>query len=127
MPILTYVTDRDIEALRQALKIYLPQETIYDFREDFAPDLVEAAIVWKHPPGSLQAFSNLKMISSLGAGVEHLLEDDNIPAHVSHYAYRESWPGPFYEKVYFGSGVKFSQKHIPTLSSKSLGKMEYQH
>lgn len=43
---------------------------------------VEFALVWKHPPGSLIRFPNLRVIFSLGAGVEHLLTDTALPEGV---------------------------------------------
>lgn len=43
---------------------------------------VDAAIVWKPKPGLLAGFPNLKMICSLGAGVDHLFLDPDLPRHV---------------------------------------------
>ena len=44
---------------------------------------VEFALAWNHPPGIFMTFPNLKTISSMGAGVDHLLKDQNIPAQVN--------------------------------------------
>jgi len=46
------------------------------------PEDVECALVWKHPKGALNAFQNLKLIFSMGAGVDHILEDHSIPEHI---------------------------------------------
>jgi glyoxylate/hydroxypyruvate reductase len=51
------------------------------------PDIGELAavkfvLVWKHSPGVLRFFPNLKCISSLGAGVDGLLEDRDLPPGV---------------------------------------------
>ncbi|MCW6507415.1 2-hydroxyacid dehydrogenase [Lichenifustis flavocetrariae] len=43
---------------------------------------VRYAVTWRHPPGSLTGFPNLKAIFSLGAGVDHLVSDSNLPADV---------------------------------------------
>ena len=48
------------------------------------PDLgtssdIEIALVWKHPPGSLAGLPRLKLIQSLGAGVDHILTDPQLP------------------------------------------------
>jgi len=40
---------------------------------------VTFAVAWKHPEGVLDRYPNLKAVSSLGAGVEHLLRDESIP------------------------------------------------
>lgn len=43
-----------------------------------APDEVEFALVWQHPAGILSKFPNLKFVSSMGAGVDHILTDKSI-------------------------------------------------
>jgi glyoxylate/hydroxypyruvate reductase A len=46
-------------------------------------DDIEIALAWKPQPGLLASFKNLKMIVSLGMGVDHLLADDKLPHHVA--------------------------------------------
>jgi glyoxylate/hydroxypyruvate reductase A len=53
----------------------------------FWPDIgnpadIEYALVWKPPPGMLASLPNLKLILSLGAGVDHIFGDPQLPAHV---------------------------------------------
>lgn len=43
------------------------------------PENVEGAVVWNHPEGILRDFPNLKFISSMGAGVDHILKDPTLP------------------------------------------------
>ncbi|MHC4816424.1 MAG: 2-hydroxyacid dehydrogenase [Planctomycetota bacterium] len=43
---------------------------------------VEYAAVWKPPPGGLKRFANLKCIVSIGAGIDHLLIDPELPRHI---------------------------------------------
>jgi glyoxylate/hydroxypyruvate reductase A len=45
-------------------------------------DEIEIALAWKPKPGLLRTFKNLKMIVSLGMGVDHLLADDQLPEGV---------------------------------------------
>lgn len=40
---------------------------------------IDYAIVWKHPHGVLSRLPNLKAILSLGAGVDHILTDPDLP------------------------------------------------
>ena len=47
-----------------------------------APKDIEFALCWDHPQGVLNDFPNLKSISSMGAGVDQLLKDINLPSHV---------------------------------------------
>jgi glyoxylate/hydroxypyruvate reductase A len=42
-------------------------------------DEIEIALAWKPRPGLLRSLKNLKMIVSLGMGVDHLLADDQLP------------------------------------------------
>jgi glyoxylate/hydroxypyruvate reductase A len=46
-------------------------------------DDIEVALAWKPAPGLLATFKNLKMIVSLGMGVDHLLTDDKLPQDVA--------------------------------------------
>ena len=45
-------------------------------------DDIEIALAWKPTPGLLASFRNLKLIVSLGMGVDHLLADDRLPEGV---------------------------------------------
>jgi glyoxylate/hydroxypyruvate reductase A len=45
-------------------------------------DEIEVALAWKPKPGLLASFRNMKMIVSLGMGVDHLLADDQLPEGV---------------------------------------------
>ena len=45
-------------------------------------DDIEIALAWKPDRGLLATFRNLRMIVSLGMGVDHLLADDKLPAGV---------------------------------------------
>lgn len=46
------------------------------------PERVTTAFLWNHPEGILAQFPNLKLISSMGAGVDHILKDESIPSHI---------------------------------------------
>jgi glyoxylate/hydroxypyruvate reductase A len=43
---------------------------------------IEVVLAWKPPAGLIASFSNVKLIVSLGMGVDHLLADDRLPAGV---------------------------------------------
>jgi glyoxylate/hydroxypyruvate reductase A len=57
-----------------------------DFRvwpTDIGPkEEIEFALVWRAKLGELRTYPNLKAIFSLGAGVDHLLRDPNLPKNV---------------------------------------------
>lgn len=46
------------------------------------PEDVELLLVWKHHQGSLKKFTGLKLLYSLGAGVDHLMSDPEVPKKV---------------------------------------------
>ncbi len=46
------------------------------------PEQIDLVIAWRHPIGRLKNFSNLKCIASLGAGVDHLMIDAEIPKKI---------------------------------------------
>jgi glyoxylate/hydroxypyruvate reductase A len=46
------------------------------------PDDIDIALAWLPPKGVLAGFPNLKAILSLGAGVEHILQDSELPPGV---------------------------------------------
>jgi glyoxylate/hydroxypyruvate reductase len=43
---------------------------------------IDYALVWRPEPGFLASLPNLKLILSLGAGVDHLLGDPQLPSHI---------------------------------------------
>jgi glyoxylate/hydroxypyruvate reductase len=46
------------------------------------PRSIDYALVWRPEPGLLASLPNLKLILSLGAGVDHILCDPQLPRHV---------------------------------------------
>ncbi len=47
------------------------------------PGKVDVALAWKAPHGVLATFPNLRLICSLGMGVDHLLQDPGLPRSVA--------------------------------------------
>ncbi len=56
-----------------------PDMDIQVYPEISKPEKVEVVFLWQHPEGILSTFPNLKLISSMGAGVDHILRDQTIP------------------------------------------------
>jgi glyoxylate/hydroxypyruvate reductase A len=77
-----YSTSDGLERWLPALRRVVPEvewrvaSDLGDIRE------IEAALVWRPPPGWLAALPNLKLILSQGAGVDHILADPKLPRHV---------------------------------------------
>jgi glyoxylate/hydroxypyruvate reductase A len=47
--------------------------------EDATDPSIHYAVVWKHRPGVLATLPNLRAIFSIGAGVDHIFADTNVP------------------------------------------------
>ena len=76
MPVLILGADR--EAWLAALNEAMPGERFVLEPEDG----IEAAVVANPPPGSLQNLPKLRLIQSVWAGVDRLLQDPTLPAGV---------------------------------------------
>lgn len=46
------------------------------------PEEIEFALTWRHPHGAFSRFPNVKCIASIGAGVDNILSDPDLPASV---------------------------------------------
>lgn len=57
----------------------LPEIPIQIYPKITEPESIQYAAVWDHPIGDLQRYKNLRAIFSLGAGMEHLLDDESLP------------------------------------------------
>ena len=72
----------DIErdgAWQRALRACEPDMTIYDWPYDGDPAEIEFALVWGPPRGELRRYPNLAAIFSMGAGIDHLASDPELP------------------------------------------------
>ena len=64
----------------QRFRIKGPQHKIRMWPEHIGnPAEIDYACVWNAPHGALAAFPNLKAIFSLGAGVDELVSDPDLP------------------------------------------------
>lgn len=61
---------------------HLPDLDIREFPSIGDPTEIEAALVWKPPPGMLGGFPGLKLILSLGAGIDFILSDKTVPPDI---------------------------------------------
>jgi glyoxylate/hydroxypyruvate reductase len=59
-----------------------PSVEIQIFPEINNPSSVEVVLLWNHPEGILLQFPNLKLICSMGAGVDHIMRDKLLPTGI---------------------------------------------
>ena len=62
-----------------AFRSRLPGWTVLPLGALVEPARVRYIAAWRHPLGALAPFSGVKAVFSLGAGVDHLLSDSNLP------------------------------------------------
>ena len=72
----------NLELLITKLKVSIPDIDVHIWPEVENPEKIEAILTWKPPLGIMEKFPNIKVIISLGAGVEEILRDPNLPHNV---------------------------------------------
>ncbi|MFN4282556.1 MAG: 2-hydroxyacid dehydrogenase [Alphaproteobacteria bacterium] len=82
MAILFYSQSDSQPDWTSAIAQVMPGEELRVWPNVGAKDEIEFAIVWKPPPGLLASLPNLKGILSLGAGIDHLVSDPDLPRHL---------------------------------------------
>ena len=81
MAILLASTDfwEDMEVWSSGLQEAMPEMDVRVYPDEEDVNDIEYAVVWKHPRGILTRYPNLKAILSLGAGVDHVISDPELP------------------------------------------------
>ena len=67
---------------REAFARLAPEIEFREWPEVGDPAEIEFALVWKPAKGDLKRYPNLKAIFSLGAGIEHIFSDSELPKHI---------------------------------------------
>lgn len=70
------------DSWRRVLLELEPGLDLREWPEIGDPNDIEYALVWKPPPGELKGYPNLKAIFSIGAGIDHLASDPELPRNV---------------------------------------------
>lgn len=80
---LLFVSSEDrAEAWRAQFAKLAPELEFVQWPHVPDPAAIDFALVWKYKPGELKRYPNLKLVSSLGAGIDHIVGDPDFPAHV---------------------------------------------
>jgi len=78
----TTLAPADQLAWREALTQELPGETFVDLHDTASGARIDVAVVANPPAGCLAGLGDLRLIQSLWAGVDRLLDDPSLPAGV---------------------------------------------
>ena len=83
MSLLLIAKNRDMNSLKEALLEVDPNLDVEIWPRVENKERVTFAVSWNHPEKVLQNYPNLRVVSSLGAGVNHLLLDEAISEDIS--------------------------------------------
>ena len=79
MSLLVAITAWDPAPWLDRFRRLLPDRQVVALGQAFDPAAIRYAASWKHPPGCLAGLPNLRAIFSLGAGIDHLVADPDLP------------------------------------------------
>ena len=79
MSVLLICTGRDPQVWVNAIREQQPNVKLYVYPEAHDPKEITYVVTWKHPKGVFNKYSNLEVIASIGAGVDHIISDPEIP------------------------------------------------
>jgi glyoxylate/hydroxypyruvate reductase A len=79
MTISIICTNKDPKPWVTALRELDPTLDVQIWPKESRKDEIEFALCWNHPEGILRDYPNLRCICSMGAGIDHLLNDEFFP------------------------------------------------
>lgn len=82
MSVLLISPNRDPKIWVESLKNFDPGVDLVVYPEEHDPEDIDYAITWNHPPGIFRNYPNLEVVASMGAGVDHIMRDQDIPEEV---------------------------------------------
>ena len=75
MSIAVIITDRNSDLLCDFLQSSLSDVNIQKWPDISDPESIKLAVLWDHPPGITDRMPHLKMVVSMGAGMDHIESD----------------------------------------------------
>ncbi len=112
MALLFVAPNRDFDQWRNAFREKDPALDIYFWPEIDQHKKINFIVCWNHPSHLLNRFPNLQVVASLGAGVDHILNDEALPDDVK--ICRTLTPRLQQEMVdYVHNAVMMHQRNIP--------------
>ena len=83
MAIVLISSSQDIAAWRESFANLLPDVELRQWPDIGDAGEIDMAMAWKAPEGALASMPNLRLICSLGQGVDHLFRYGDLPSGVS--------------------------------------------
>lgn len=66
----------------QHLNELMAEHTVYACSDMPSAEDIDIAVVWRPPEGWLASLPNLQLTVSIGAGIDHIVEDPSYPGHI---------------------------------------------
>jgi glyoxylate/hydroxypyruvate reductase A len=82
MSLLIICPGKDPQVWKEAIQEYDPEIEVEVYPEDKKPEAVEMALSWNHPVGAYKGYPKLQVVASMGAGIDHILHDPQLPRQV---------------------------------------------
>ena len=82
MSILLVAKNRDLSPFKESILQIDKNLDVQIWPNVKHPNRIQFAVAWNQPRHVFDTYKNLKVISSLGAGADHLLNDETIPDHI---------------------------------------------
>jgi glyoxylate/hydroxypyruvate reductase A len=82
MSLVIFSNVHKIQPWIDALKDAGPDVEVISYEQIQDRKKVQFALAWNHPRGIFKNYPNLRCISSMGAGVDHIMDDPDIPEQV---------------------------------------------
>jgi glyoxylate/hydroxypyruvate reductase A len=82
MPAVLFIGGHESAAWLEEFKRHAPDLDVRDWANRGDPADIDVVLGWRHPPGAPKHYPNLKLISTIGAGYEHVLGDPDRPRDV---------------------------------------------
>lgn len=80
MTVLVFRSDADeFTSWKSELERLIPGLEVRHYRTDTRPKEADIVLAWKAPHGAYAAYTGARLIHSLGAGIDHLLADPDLP------------------------------------------------
>ena len=79
MTLLVALGSGDPDPWVKQFRALLPDRPIVKLGDSYDPASIEFAMTWYHPPGALAHYPHLQAVFSMGAGVDHLFRDTELP------------------------------------------------
>lgn len=73
---------KDVTDWVNTIREQAPNEELQVYTEIKNPEKVQTVILWQHPHGILREFPNLRLICSMGSGVDHIVADPHLPVGI---------------------------------------------